>query len=151
MLEVIPTELISTIINFVDYESYMKLFGMNKFFYKMLTTNAVRYKEINSNRCKQHHIMFCLNTLEKIILTEDDSITDNTLRNLPLIKYLILSKNTKITDAGLQYIPLITNLNLRSNTNITDNGLQYIPLVKNLNLGRNTNITDVGLQYIFLV
>src|SRR5271154_4911521 len=90
MLEVIPIELITTIINFVDYESYMKLFGMNKNFYKILTTNVVRYKEINSNKCKKHHIMFCSNTLEKIILTEDDSITDSALQNLPLIKYLIL-------------------------------------------------------------
>src|SRR5271155_4885783 len=139
MLEVIPTELITTIINFVNYESYMKLFGMNKFLYKILTTNAVRYKEINSNRCKKHHIMFCSNTLEKIILTEDDSITDNALLNLPLIKYLILSKNTKITDAGLQYIPLIINLNLGWNKNITNGGLQYIPHITNLNLYHNKN------------
>ena len=132
MLEAIPIELITTIINFIDYENYTKLFGVNKIFYKILTTNAVRYKEINSNRCKKYHIMFCSNTLEKIILTEDDSITDSALQNLPLIKYLILSKNTKITNAGLQYIPLVTNLDLHCNTNITDAGLQYIPLVRKL-------------------
>src|SRR5271170_2741487 len=101
MFEAIPIELMTTIINFIDYENYTKLFCMDQFFHEILITNKIHYKEINGNRCKKHHIMFCSNTLEKIILTEDDSITDNTLRNLSSIKHLILNKNTKITNAGL--------------------------------------------------
>src|SRR5271154_2019258 len=140
MFEAIPIELMTTIINFIDYENYIKLFGMNKFFYEILITNKIHYKEINGTRCKKHHIMFCSSTLEKIILTEDDSIRDNILQNLPSIKYLILNKNTKITNAGLQYIPLVTNLDLCCNENITNAGLQYIPLVINLDLHCNINI-----------
>lgn len=74
------------------------------------------------------------------------NITDDGLRGCRQLTTLILSQNDSITDKGLLSCPALTMLDLCDNNLITDQALSQLTSLKTLDLTSNTSITCAGVS-----
>ena len=89
--------------------------------------------------------------IKTLDLLENDNMTDEGLKFLPLLTTLYLPCTVNITDEGLKHLKFLTTLDLSFNKKITDEGLKHLKVLKKLYLSHNEKITDEGLKHIPLL
>lgn len=97
---------------------------------------------------KNDHLFQTPMILTKVILCENNIITDDGLVKLTNLRSLDITRNRTITDQCVSRLTRLEVLHLRENRIITDAGLITLNQLTHLNLLFNNNITDTGISHM---
>lgn len=174
MLEIIPTEILVHIFNYLQYKHLIKLEILNKRFknvmrtaiwnhlvliykinYKTIKFMIDNYKFTNFNFiCTKSHVitdeiakLFSVRNMTKINLSYCNNITDASVILLTGCRKLILSNCKNITDASIRYLGNCHYLDL-SSTKITDESVKYLTNCRILVLYECRRITDISVKLL---